>query len=215
MRMPVGARAVRLQADHDADGEVALTCERANGGRDGAGGDPRELIRPWGQSPCSLPRSRTLTPCCGPLGAWPGGDTAIAPRRGRQFNVVARAPLWHARVRAIFGWYSQYIACLQKGLQTSVNVVDFSEVATEKRGESGSLTTASRLRGARRGSSVRSLDRARLNFLSCCRRETRGLTSRRQFSEVITLLVRRESRWRRRHLLPTGLRPRRKRGIGA
>ena len=31
----------------------------------------------------------------------PGGDTAIAPRRGRQFNVVARAPIWHAEVRAV------------------------------------------------------------------------------------------------------------------
>jgi hypothetical protein len=37
VRMPVGPRAMRLQAGHKADREVALTRQRADGG-DGAGG---------------------------------------------------------------------------------------------------------------------------------------------------------------------------------
>jgi len=43
MRMPVGAGAMRLQTRHDAHREVALAGQRANGGRDGAGGDTRDL----------------------------------------------------------------------------------------------------------------------------------------------------------------------------
>ncbi len=39
MRMPVGARAVRLQAGDGPHGEVALAGQRANGDGDGAGGD--------------------------------------------------------------------------------------------------------------------------------------------------------------------------------
>jgi len=43
MRMPVGARAVRRQAGHDANGELALARQRANGGRDRAGRDAGDL----------------------------------------------------------------------------------------------------------------------------------------------------------------------------
>ena len=44
MRMPVGARAMRLlQTGDDADGEVALAGQRANGGGDGPGGDAGDL----------------------------------------------------------------------------------------------------------------------------------------------------------------------------
>jgi len=43
VRMPVGARAVRLQTGDDADRERALAGERANGGRDGAGSDAGDL----------------------------------------------------------------------------------------------------------------------------------------------------------------------------
>jgi hypothetical protein len=39
VRMPVGPRPMRLQARHEADSEVALPRQRANGGGDGAGGD--------------------------------------------------------------------------------------------------------------------------------------------------------------------------------
>jgi len=43
MRMPVGPRAMGLQTRDDADGEVALSRERANGGRDGASRNTRDL----------------------------------------------------------------------------------------------------------------------------------------------------------------------------
>ena len=43
VRMPVGARAMRLETRDDANGEVALTRQRANRGRDGAGGDEENL----------------------------------------------------------------------------------------------------------------------------------------------------------------------------
>ena len=42
-RMPVGARAVRLQAGDDAHRELALAGQRPDGGGDGAGGDARDL----------------------------------------------------------------------------------------------------------------------------------------------------------------------------
>ncbi len=43
VRMPVGARAMRLQTGDDADGEVTLAGERTDGRRDGAGGDAGDL----------------------------------------------------------------------------------------------------------------------------------------------------------------------------
>jgi hypothetical protein len=43
VRMPVRPGAVRLQAGDDPHGEVALAGQRANGGRDGAGGDASNL----------------------------------------------------------------------------------------------------------------------------------------------------------------------------
>ena len=43
MRIPVGPRAMRLQAGHDADREDALARQRPDGGRDGAGGDAGDL----------------------------------------------------------------------------------------------------------------------------------------------------------------------------
>jgi len=43
VRLPVGPRAVRLQAGHDADREVALARQRPNGGGDGAGGGAGDL----------------------------------------------------------------------------------------------------------------------------------------------------------------------------
>ena len=42
-QVPVRAGAVRLQAGDDADGEVALARQRANGGGDGSGGDAGDL----------------------------------------------------------------------------------------------------------------------------------------------------------------------------
>ena len=45
MRMPIGARAVRLQAPDDTDREVALAGERMNGGRDSAGSDAGDLTK--------------------------------------------------------------------------------------------------------------------------------------------------------------------------
>ena len=41
--MPVGARAVRLEAGDDPDREVTLARQRADRGRDGAGRDPGDL----------------------------------------------------------------------------------------------------------------------------------------------------------------------------
>ena len=43
VRMPVGPRAVRLQTVDDVDRELALTRQRTNGGRDGAGGDAGDV----------------------------------------------------------------------------------------------------------------------------------------------------------------------------
>ena len=43
MRMPVGARAMRLETRDDANGEVLFAGPRADGRRDGAGGDARDL----------------------------------------------------------------------------------------------------------------------------------------------------------------------------
>ena len=43
MRMPIGARAMRLQTGDDADGGDAFTGQRANGGGDGRGGDAGDL----------------------------------------------------------------------------------------------------------------------------------------------------------------------------
>ena len=43
VRIPVGARAVRLQAGDDADREVLLTHQRADRGGDGARGDARDV----------------------------------------------------------------------------------------------------------------------------------------------------------------------------
>ena len=43
VRMPVGPRAVRLHAGHDADRVVALARQRADGRGDGAGGDAGDL----------------------------------------------------------------------------------------------------------------------------------------------------------------------------
>ena len=64
MRMPIGPRPMRLQARHDADGEVTLARQCADGGGDGAGGDAGNLaeqaatIQAIGASrrvPCALP----------------------------------------------------------------------------------------------------------------------------------------------------------------
>ena len=43
VRVPVGERAVGLDAAHDAHGERGLSCECTDRGRDGAGGDAREV----------------------------------------------------------------------------------------------------------------------------------------------------------------------------
>ena len=43
MRMPVRARAMRLQTRHDPDGKRARARQRADGGRDGAGRDAGDL----------------------------------------------------------------------------------------------------------------------------------------------------------------------------
>ncbi len=74
VRMPVRAGAVRLQAGHDAHGEVALAGERANGGGHGAGGDtgdPAEQTaavetadaQPLGDGEHDLPVRHRREPC--------------------------------------------------------------------------------------------------------------------------------------------------------
>ena len=45
MRMPIGARAMRLQTGDDAHRELALAGQRPNGGGDGAGGDAGALAK--------------------------------------------------------------------------------------------------------------------------------------------------------------------------
>ena len=89
--MPVRTRAVRLQAGHDAHRELTLAGQRANGGRDGAGGDAGDLAeqaatvetvgaQPRWDGEYQLPvryrreqrRVEPLRPDCEPLGvaAW-------------------------------------------------------------------------------------------------------------------------------------------------
>lgn len=56
--MPVGARAMRLQARDNSDGEVALARQRTDGGRDGAGGDAGDL--PEQAAPIEAVRAQPL-----------------------------------------------------------------------------------------------------------------------------------------------------------
>ena len=49
VRMPVGARAVRLQAGDDAHRELALAGQRPDGRRDGVGGDAGDLTEQAGR----------------------------------------------------------------------------------------------------------------------------------------------------------------------
>jgi len=67
--MPVGARAVRLQARDDADREFALAGQRADGHRDGAGGAPGQGSSGRRTGTCTktlrrrIPRWQALAAC--------------------------------------------------------------------------------------------------------------------------------------------------------
>ena len=108
MRMPVGARPMRLQAGDDAHGELALARQRANGGRDGAGGDAGDLAeqatavetvraQPLGDGEYDLPvrhrrEQRGVQPL-GPdgesLGMTTGAEIPALAREGEQILVRA------------------------------------------------------------------------------------------------------------------------------
>ena len=108
MRMPVGARAMRLQARDDAHRELALAGQRANGGRDGAGGDAGDLAeqaaaietigaQPLGDGEHHLPvrhgreerRVQPLRPDREPLGV--AARAEIAALAGEREQVLVRA----------------------------------------------------------------------------------------------------------------------------
>ena len=97
VRMPVGAltrqRAVRLQTRDDADRQVALTRQRADGCRDRAGGDAGDLaeqaatIQAIGAEPLANPMTGTIArnrpmPTRGRVGPDRAGTRTLRPPTG-------------------------------------------------------------------------------------------------------------------------------------
>ncbi len=81
VRMPVGPRAMRLQTGNDTDGEFPLAGQRADGGRDGAGGDAGDLAEQR-----SVQRRR---PDCEALGVATRAEVPALAREDQQILVRA------------------------------------------------------------------------------------------------------------------------------